>query len=100
MSFKQLPYPTCPISHPFILKDFFQNLTDLNREALEMLSGTLTKMTTILGRHEEMMLMLAEYCRTIGYRPDAIDENPGYGILRDMKCLMAQTRTSMKEVLE
>ena len=44
--------------------------------------------------------MLAEYCRTIGYRPDAIDENPGYGILRDMKCLMAQTRTSMKEVLE
>ena len=75
-------------------------MTDLNREALDMLSGTFTKMTTILGRHEEMMLMLAEYCRTIGYRPDAADDNPGYGILRDMKCLMTQTRMSMKEVLE
>ena len=72
----------------------------MNREALGMLSDTITKMTEILGRHEETMLLLAEYSRTIGYRREAADENPSYGLLRDMKCMMAQTRTAMKKVLE
>ena len=65
-----------------------------------MLSGTVTAMNEILGRHEETMLLLAEYSRTIGYRREAADEIPGYGLLRDMKCMMAQTRTAIKKVLD